>query len=131
MLHPGGIALVAAVSRFASLHDGLRRGWLTDPDFAAIVDGDLTDGQHRNPTEHPHWFTTAFFHHPDELAAEVVESGLELRSLVGVEGAAWLVDDLEPTDALLDRLRRVEAEPTLLGVSAHLLAVASAPERVD
>ena len=52
---------------------GLRRpatvfsGGLRDPEFAAIVDRDLTDGIHRNPTSRPEWFTTAYLHHPDEI----------------------------------------------------------------
>lgn len=39
----------------------------------AIVDGDLTDGVHRNPDPagRPEWFTLAYFHHPDQLRAEV------------------------------------------------------------
>ncbi|MFW9881427.1 MAG: hypothetical protein ACFFG0_50830, partial [Candidatus Thorarchaeota archaeon] len=36
-----------------------------------IVKQDLINGQHRNPTGNPHYFTDAFFHHPDELRAEI------------------------------------------------------------
>ena len=43
-------------------------------EFRAIVEQDLRDGQHRNPDRTPHWFTTAYFHHPDELEAEVAEA---------------------------------------------------------
>jgi len=32
------------------------------------------DGQHRNPANHPSYFTTAYFHHPAELEAEVKEA---------------------------------------------------------
>jgi SAM-dependent methyltransferase len=131
VLRPGGVLIAAAISRFASLYDGLRRGWLDDPDFAALVDQDLHDGQHRNPDHHPGWFTTAYFHRPDELADEVRAAGLTLRSLAGVEGAAWLLPDLPQQLAdpprrarLLDLLRATEAEPSLLGASGHLLAVA-------
>jgi SAM-dependent methyltransferase len=131
VLRPAGVLIAAAVSRFASLHDGLARGWLDDPGFAAVVDQDLRDGQHRNPDHRPGWFTTAYFHRPDELAAELAAAGLTLRTLVGVEGAAWLLPDLPRLLAdparrtqLLDLLRRTETEPSLLGVSGHLLAVA-------
>ena len=34
---PGGLVLAAAISRFASAHDGLRRHFLDDPDFQAVV----------------------------------------------------------------------------------------------
>ena len=127
----GGVVVAAAISRFASLLDGLVTGALEDPTFAAIVERDLVDGQHRNPTPRPEWFTTAFFHHPDELKAEVAAAGLRLEEVVGLEGPAWLLPDLdarwddpERRERLLAAARAVEREPTLLGLSAHLLAVA-------
>ena len=49
VLRPGGRLLTMAICRFASLLDGLYRGWLDNPDFRPIVDQDLPDGQHRNP----------------------------------------------------------------------------------
>jgi ubiquinone/menaquinone biosynthesis C-methylase UbiE len=50
VLARGGRLLAMAVCRFASLLDGLYEGWLDDPVFRPIVDRDLADGQHRNPT---------------------------------------------------------------------------------
>ena len=41
MLAPGGRLLAMAVSRFASLLDGLYADWLDDPVFRPIVDQDL------------------------------------------------------------------------------------------
>jgi len=131
---PGGIVAVAAISRFASLFDGLGRGFLFDPGFRPIVERDLADGQHRNPDNRPHWFTTAFFHHPDELRREATEAGLEVAELVGVEGLAGHLPELAPRweDARARELicwaaRVVESEPTLLGLSAHLLLVGRSP----
>ena len=128
VLKPDGLIAVAAVSRFASTYDGLARGLLLDPEFEAIVERDLRDGQHRNPDRHPDWFTSAFFHRPDELAQEVEQAGFQLLDLLGVEGPAgwlpvdsWLDDDRR--ERLLEAIRRVEAEPSLLGASAHLLAI--------
>jgi SAM-dependent methyltransferase len=131
VVREGGLVIAAAISRFASLLDGLVTGALHDPAFAAIVERDLRDGQHRNPTPRPEWFTTAFFHHPEELRSEVRDSGLGLEDLVGVEGPAWLVRDVDALwtdpqrrERLLEAARVVEREPALLGLSAHLLAVA-------
>ena len=131
VVRDGGMVAAAAISRFASLLDGLVTGALDDQAFAAIVERDLTDGQHRNPTSRPEWFTTAFFHHPDELKQEVAAAGLRLEDLVGLEGPAWLLHDLdarwsdgERRERLLAAVRAVEREPALLGLSAHLLAVA-------
>jgi SAM-dependent methyltransferase len=130
VLRPAGWVFAAAVSRFASALDGLTGGSWDDPAFARIVEQDLTDGQHRNPTGNPEYFTTTFFHHPAELRAELEEAGLRHAGTFAVEGPAWLLPDLaarwkDPArrERLLALLRRIEQEPTLLGVSAHLLAV--------
>src|SRR5262249_50287048 len=90
VLRPGGTLVAAAISRFASALDGLHGGYLDDPVFAAIALRDLADGQHRNPTSHPAYFTTASFHHPDELRQEVTDSGLAGVQVLAVEGPAWL-----------------------------------------
>jgi sugar phosphate isomerase/epimerase len=95
------------------------------------VERDLREGQHRNPQRRPHWFTTADFHHPAELRAELERAGLEVVELVGVEGlAGWLPQldrrwrDAADRELIVWSARVVEAEPSLLGLSAHLLAVA-------
>jgi len=127
----GGVIIAAAISRFASTLDGLRGGYLEEPAFAAVADGDRRDGRHFNPTGHPAYFTTAYFHRPDELAAECAEIGLSREATFALEGPGWLLPDLEVRLAddrrrvvLLNALEALEAEPTLLGVSAHLLVVA-------
>ncbi len=126
---PGGLVAGGAISRFASLLDGLRTGQLADERFRAIVERDLAEGQHRNPDGHPDWFTTAYFHHPDELAPEAAEAGLEPRSPVGLEGpAAWISGPTEPgMDEALLAARAVGQEPTLAGLGPHLLLVARRP----
>jgi SAM-dependent methyltransferase len=130
VLRPGGRVLAVGISRFASLLDGLHRGFLDDPDFGRIVAQDLADGQHRNPTGHPAYFTTAFFHHPEELAQEVRDAGLVLDDVLAVEGPAWLLPDLDAwwqdeqrRERLVALIAAVEREPSLLGVSAPLLAI--------
>jgi ubiquinone/menaquinone biosynthesis C-methylase UbiE len=134
VVRPGGHVFVAAISRFASLFDGLAREFLFNAEFRQIVERDLRDGQHRIPRNRPHWFTTAFFHHPDELRAEVEDAGLDTVSVVGVEGlAGWLAhlgrrwDSKADREAILFVSRVVEAEPSLLGLSAHLLLVSRRP----
>jgi SAM-dependent methyltransferase len=131
VLRPGGVLAAAVISRFASTLDGLVRGYLDEPDFEAIVERDLRDGQHRNPTGRPEWFTTAYFHRPEELGQEVAEAGLRLHGVFAVEGPAWMLADIEQRladparrDRVLAAVRRVETEPSLLGASSHLIAVA-------
>lgn len=135
VLRPGGVVVAAAISRFAPTIDGLANELLRDRDFEAIVEGDLRRGHHRNPdvTGRPEWFTTAYFHAPQELAAEVRDAGLALEALVAVEGvgrfladpAPWL-EDGELRGRLMRAISRVESEPSLLGASPHLLAVGRA-----
>ena len=91
----------------------------------------MREGQHRNPTGRPEWFTTAYFHLPEELPGEVAEAGLRLDALLAVEGPAWMLPDVarrlaDPTrrEPVLAAIRRVETEPSLLGASSHLLAIA-------
>ncbi len=134
VLKPGGRLFAAAISRCASALDGLARDLLEDPRFALIVEQDLRDGQHRNPTERPDYFTTAFFHRPDELAAEVRAAGLSLDGVYGLEGPGWILPDIAERmqdshrrASLLGVARMLETEPSVLGTSAHILAVAQRP----
>jgi ubiquinone/menaquinone biosynthesis C-methylase UbiE len=131
VVRPDGTVFVAAISRFASALDGMARGHLADTAFARIVEGDLRDGRHRNDDGRPEWFTTAYFHRPEDLREEVEAAGLRVERLIGLEGPTWLLPDVEAQWAdpvrrarWLEVLRKLESEPSLLGVSGHLLAVA-------
>ena len=132
VVRPGGVIAAAAISRFASTYDGLLRGFLEDPGFEEIVERDVREGQHRNPTGRAEWFTTAYFHHPEELRDEVIEVGFRVEALVGIEGPGWVLPDLDSwledpprRSKLLDAIRRVETEPSLLGATAHIFVVGS------
>ncbi len=136
ILRPGGILFGVAIARFASVLDGLRQGLLADPAFVQIVKRDLTDGQHRNPLNHPAYFTTAFFHDPKELGVEIQESGFVYERTLPIEGPLWLFPDVvthfhdqRRRETFLTLVRRLEQEPSLLGASAHLLAIARKEEQ--
>ena len=140
VLRPGGVVFAAAISRFASLLDNLadvggqRTGLppvIEDAAVLRMVRQDLAGGPHRNPTDLAQYFTTAFFHHPDELPQEIREAGLSFVELLPLEGLgaftgafdrAWR--DAAHRQTLLTLVRSIEREPTLIGVSPHLLAVA-------
>jgi SAM-dependent methyltransferase len=131
VLRASGLLFASAINHFASLLDGLVRGFISDPRFVPILEQDLASGQHRNPTDDPNFFTTAFFHRPEELSEEIAEARFSMIELVGVEGPAWLARDFDARwadparrEQLLGLARKVEREPALLGVSMHLLAVA-------
>lgn len=131
VLRPAGRLFAAAISRFASLLDSLVRGFVDDPQFRKILDRDLAEGQHRNPTSRPEYFTTAYFHRPHELSEEAIEAGFLDVEVFAVEGPGWLARDFDDRWAdsarrgcLLELMRQVEREPALMGISPHLLVVA-------
>lgn len=131
VLKPGGRLFAAAISRHASALDGLARDLLDDPEFERIVDRDLKEGQHRNPTDRLDYFTTAYFHRPDELAKEIEAAGLSLQGVYGIEGPGWILPDIADRmanprrrSALLRVAQLLETESAVVGTSAHLLAVA-------
>ena len=98
-----------------------------DPRYAPIVWQDLANGQHRG-TERE-YFTTAYLHHPAELAPELADAGFGETQVVAIEGPGWLLQDFDSQwadpvlrEMLLQVIRRTESEPSLLGASSHLLA---------
>jgi len=134
VLRTGGVLLAAGISRFASTLDGLRSEFLKDPRFVEIVNGDLKNGLHRNPTDNPDYFMDTFFHHPDELKAEVSNTGFKDCRVYGVEGPSWLAPNIDEwwkdevqRNVLLGIARALESEPALLGISSHLIAAGVKP----
>lgn len=120
----------AAISHFASLLDSLSHGFFDDPVFAPILARDLEDGQHRNSTGNPLYFTDAFFHRPEELSQEFISAGFQVE-LVAIEGPGWLAydfdrlwNDPQQRERLLAAIRKVEAEPSALGASSHIMCIA-------
>lgn len=124
-----GTVVAAAISRYASALDGLARKVL-DPVFHQIRDQDLIDGQHRNPTSTLDYFTTSYFHRPQDLRAELEDAGFAEVEVMGIEGVAWMFADFESRWAdealrrdILNIARALEAEPSIVGASAHLLGI--------
>lgn len=134
VLRPGGVLIAAAISRWASAMDGLSRELFGDREFARIVERDLSDGHHLNPTKQLDYFTTAFFHRPEDLRREVIDAGFEIEGLYGIEGPGWILPDLDERwidpdrrEMLLHVARALESEPSVIGCSAHLMVVAHKP----
>ena len=106
-----------------------------DPEFIKIAEHDLRDGQHRNPNEHPAYFTTAYLHRPEELESEIEAVGFDVEGLFGIQGPGWLLQNLEEQwadpncrERLLTIARSLESEPSVIGVSAHVMAIARKTE---
>lgn len=103
------------------------------PRTATGVEHTLETGEHRPPPD-TSWFTTAYFHRPDEPAHEARAAGLDVLAVVTVEGTAWMLaeDDLDELlrdparrEYLMWALRQVEADASVLGASSHLLTLAT------
>lgn len=129
VLKPKGLLFAVGISKFTSALNGLFHNVFQDEDFIQVVRKDLINGQHTN-LPGKNFFTTAFFHHPEELKSEVIESGFCLRDFLSVEGPSWLMNNLgqfwnDPRlkEILLEIIRSTEREPSLIGQSIHFLAV--------
>ena len=130
VLRHGALAWGAAISHFASLFDSLSHGFFDDPAFAPIVARDLEDGQHRNPTGNPLYFTDAYLHRPGELSREFLAAGFQIVELAAIEGPGWMARDFDrlwndpaQRERLLAVVRKVEKEPSVLGASSHIMAI--------
>ena len=131
VLKKGGILIVTAVNRFALLIDVLMDGHIDDPSYMPMLHNNLSDGRYEPDSYSHRHFTTSFFHRPEELEEEVSEAGLRQKGLFSVQGPGEYARDLEaclsePTrrDQLLELIRLVEEEPTLMGMASHLVIVA-------
>jgi len=138
VLRPGGVLAAAAIGRHAALLDMMRAGRLDAEMLARLAQGVLVTGR----LDAPAGFTTAYCHTPDGLRADVAAAGFEGVELLAVEGPGWLVlegtggvregaQDIEPDQAVLAgalrAARAIEAEPSLLGASSHVIAFSRAP----
>jgi SAM-dependent methyltransferase len=127
VLRAGGVLMAVTISRFASALDGIARGLIRDPRFVQILDQDLRTGQHRNDTDNLCYFTTAYFHRPDEFKMELTEGGFPSPTLCAIEGPIWNMQQFngaEQQEQLMATVRALENESTLIGASAHIMGIA-------
>jgi len=129
VLAPGGLLFAAAITRWAYALYGLMRDLLPDPAFQQIVDASVRDGVHRPGQEG--FFTNAYFHRPEELGDELRSAGFAVEGCYGLEGPCGMLPDFderwsdpERRAGLIRIAEMVESEPSLLGMSPHLFAVA-------
>jgi len=130
IVRPGGPVFAAAISRWAARLDGIlsQRLYLKYPHMAGMVGEVERTGV--LPPLGPGSFC-GFTHRPGQLRAEVVASGLEVSDLVAVEGAAYLLGDLDARMAdeddwavVLQTARAHERVPELMGLGSHFIATA-------
>ena len=133
VLKPGGHVAAATISRFSSFHDGLYRNLFQHREFRDMVESTVVDGHHRPPENRDYnWFTHTYFHRPEESVQEASAAGFLAPQVFSIEGSGRALSDDEVETRLADHERReqllwalrlVETEPSVLGVSSHLLTV--------
>ncbi len=131
VLNKDGILVATAVNRFALLIDGLMDGYIDDPSYMPMLNSNLGSGRYEPQSHTSRYFTTSFFHRPEELEEEVSEARLRQKGLFSAQGPGEYASDLEarlsePTRRakLLELIRLVEEERTLMGMASHLVIVA-------
>ncbi len=132
LLKPGGLLVAAGISRFSWLMDAYRQSMAQVGEVQTSISFSVETGRSTKDPE-PTSFQ-AYLHRPEELEAEIVDAGFVGSRMVGVEGFAWMLNDLDrilgstsESEALLNQLRSVESEPSMLGASSHYLTLASKP----
>lgn len=131
ILRPGGRLISEVISRHLWLLDATAKGTIADPDVRSRLEVNLERGLSTDPDHLLDGGFWAYLHRVDEIEEEVAAAGFVDPELIGVEGHAWLLANLEslleePTP-LLDVLRLIEREPSMLGVSAHIVSAATKP----
>lgn len=124
VLKPGGLLFAVGISRFASLMDAMHKGTLYNR--LKIIENDFATGEHRKSAGE---FST-YLHLPKDLKAELEKSGFENVTLKSIEGPVWekgvlnnLQQDHAGWERLLDLLEIIESEESILGASAHMMAI--------
>ncbi len=134
VLRPSGVLFAGAITRWAGALYGLTRGLYAQRGFQEQVATTVETGQNENPAGLSGGFTTAYYHRPEELSEEVASAGFTETTVHGLEGPACLLTDFDARWNDPEQRRVLEwsadafgDEPSLLGASAHLLAIARAP----
>lgn len=133
VLRPGGVAFVALMPRYAFLRRTLaipdERHHLADPAFVQRL---LEDGVFINDV--PGRFTGGYGVRPEEAGPFFERYGFTTRTLLACEGFVPDLQDalaqMQQEDAVayqhtLELILHTAADPSILGMSAHLLYVAS------
>ena len=125
-----GIIFSIFISRFAALTDGFLKNLALQPEFAVAMVADTKTGRHSNPNGKVSYFTTAYFHHPDEIVPELEAAGLAVEKILSIESFAACVPDMdvkiqdpEYRKILLPAIRLVESEKSLLGIGPHIMGI--------
>lgn len=125
ILRPGGHILAEVITRHAWVIEATVRDLLSEPGIWEDFERNVTTGLSQDPDQTPDGSFFAYFHRPDELEAELRAAGFGDVGLIAVEGFGRILGDLaarmDNPGLLIRALRLCESEPSMLGVSAHIV----------
>lgn len=130
----GGLVLAEGLGRLTPILNVLRRqeeGERSKLEEAWLI---YTSGAYGNREGRTDWFTTSYYHTPEELTAEVSEAGFEVVDTFAVEGPLWLLPDLESrrvdrasADLLLNVAEQLSRDAGAIANSPHFIVVGRKP----
>ena len=131
VLKKDGIILGFAINFAASAIIGLLNGFIHHTDFFEMCRQELKNGLHYPAHTWPGLLPTAYFHKAEELQQEFESARLTCLDLLAVESFIWLdknyfenrADPLKK-EKLLELLRLIEKEKSVLGISPHIMIAA-------
>ncbi len=141
LLKPGGRLFTGAITRYATALwattvFGVKNGLLAEPAFQGMVEREIATGHHIRPEGSAYrGMGRSYFHLPRELAEELAEAGFAGNEVRGILGCGWLTPDLDTVwqdpvrrEAVMNLVRLLEREESILGLSTHLLAISEKTE---
>lgn len=130
VLKPNGRLVCEVISRYASMFDGYIFGLVEDPEFIPILQRDIKTGCHQDTSSSKRYFTDGYFHHPEELVSELKKSNFEFEDIIAVTSFANAIqnikskmEDVNYLNTLLETIKLVEKEPSLMGISSHYIGI--------
>ena len=129
ILKPSGRLISEVITRHAWILDATGRGLIHDTEVRAGFEVNVRTGLSADPSTLRDGGFWAYFHRVEEVGPEVEAAGFVDAQQIGVEGHAWLLGNLEELmlepQHLLKVIRMIESEPALLGMSAHVITIAT------
>lgn len=135
VLRPGGLLLATVMTRYPWSIGALFEG---GPERIAAARQALDSGVYRNPE--PGRFTDAYLFRVDEVAGFFAAAGFTTQRLMASQGILHLVQeqvaelrerDAAAYDALVEVAYASSADPSILGISNHLLYAGVAGQRLS
>lgn len=95
ILRPGGRLLAEVITRHAWMLDATAKGIIGDPAVRAEFDVNMESGLSTDPERLRDGGFWAYFHRVETVGGEIESAGFAESNLIGVEGHAWLLGNLE------------------------------------